>query len=492
MLHQALPSLLLPIIFAPVVLGQSTCVDYPYVRIYDYPHYDDTVPLEMSADGSVLLLSGSSSQPTPYSHLEGAVLYEAGAFTALSDLLGTYVTPGGLSRDGHFVACTANAGASGGTAYRWSVVAGFEPIGTFVATGIDEDGDVIVGWAGSSASGYSGFIWRQGGVQTISGAQSLVPIDVSENGQAVVGFMHPSLGAARRAFRWTASQGLQDLGVLGNGEFTATATNHDGSVAVGYSTDMATFASRPFIWTEGNGIDWLQEPQGATSCYASAISPDGQFILGSYSMPDPALGAVSAVVRWSPSSGLSPVPVPVENHWWMSFVGSDVSNDGKRVLIATDLSPGNEAVLLEMHQLGAPYCHNATANSAGCHSLLEATGSSVTIDNDFTLSARRLPVDVFGFFLTSRDTASTTLANSEGILCLGGFIGRFVGPGQILHTGLGDSFDLAVDLTQMPVPVGGSVVQPGETWNFQAWHRDVDSSGQPTSNFTDAVAVTFQ
>ena len=31
-------------------------------------------------------------------------------------------------------------------------------------------------------------------------------------------------------------------------------------------------------------------------------------------------------------------------------------------------------------------------------------------------------------------------------------------------------------------------VQPGDTWNFQAWYRDIGN----TNNFTDAVAVTFE
>lgn len=32
-----------------------------------------------------------------------------------------------------------------------------------------------------------------------------------------------------------------------------------------------------------------------------------------------------------------------------------------------------------------------------------------------------------------------------------------------------------------------STAQPGETWSFQAWYRDVSN----TNNFTDAVSITF-
>ena len=31
---------------------------------------------------------------------------------------------------------------------------------------------------------------------------------------------------------------------------------------------------------------------------------------------------------------------------------------------------------------------------------------------------------------------------------------------------------------------------PGQTWNFQAWYRDANPT--VTSNFTDAVGITFQ
>ena len=80
---------------------------------------------------------------------------------------------------------------------------------------------------------------------------------------------------------------------------------------------------------------------------------------------------------------------------------------------------------------------------------------------------------------------------SEGILCLGGAIGRYVGPGQIVNSGATGEVSLALDLTQTPQPTGFVSVQPGETWNFQAWYRDA-VGGTATSNFTDGLEVQFQ
>ena len=58
-----------------------------------------------------------------------------------------------------------------------------------------------------------------------------------------------------------------------------------------------------------------------------------------------------------------------------------------------------------------------------------------------------------------------------------------------MNSGSTGSFSLALDLTAMADPANPVAVQPGDTWNFQAWYRDANPG--PTSNFTDAVSVTF-
>lgn len=63
-------------------------------------------------------------------------------------------------------------------------------------------------------------------------------------------------------------------------------------------------------------------------------------------------------------------------------------------------------------------------------------------------------------------------------------IGRF--NAFVQNSGALGSFTLVVDMTSLPVnpPVA---IAPGDTWNFQAWFRDVGG----TSNLTDGVAATF-
>ncbi len=75
----------------------------------------------------------------------------------------------------------------------------------------------------------------------------------------------------------------------------------------------------------------------------------------------------------------------------------------------------------------------------------------------------------------------------QGTLCVGGTVARF----QHLagQTDAGGSLRHWIDLERMPPPLG-TVVQPGETWNFQVWYRDMNPG--PTSNFTNGLSITFR
>ncbi|MFT7679579.1 MAG: hypothetical protein ACI8QC_003583 [Planctomycetota bacterium] len=86
-----------------------------------------------------------------------------------------------------------------------------------------------------------------------------------------------------------------------------------------------------------------------------------------------------------------------------------------------------------------------------------ASGSPFAQDNDLVLTAYELPPNQSGFFLNS---------------------------------GAGGELGLALDLANTLTPSGPVAVLAGETWNFQCWYRD--NNPGPTSNFSDAVSVTFR
>ena len=134
--------------------------------------------------------------------------------------------------------------------------------------------------------------------------------------------------------------------------------------------------------------------------------------------------------------------------------------------------------------IGENFCSPGTVNSSGLPGRIHASGSDVVADDDVTLTAINLPQNEFGYFLTSLSQGSYMPPSSNGLICLGGSIGRF--NAQVQNSGGSGSFSTQIDLTSLPVnpPVPAL---PGQTWYFQGWYRDGGSS-----NFTDGTAVAFQ
>ncbi|MGK0220472.1 MAG: hypothetical protein ACI9HE_003983 [Planctomycetota bacterium] len=138
---------------------------------------------------------------------------------------------------------------------------------------------------------------------------------------------------------------------------------------------------------------------------------------------------------------------------------------------------------------GSNYCGPGNPNSSGQPGAISAVGSPVAADNDLTLVASDLPDGQFAYFLGSRTQGFVANpSGSQGDLCVIGSIARFnTQIGQVV----GGSFSITVDLTNIPEPPSfGVSVMAGETWNFQCWHRDF-VNGSPTSNFTNAVELSF-
>lgn len=134
---------------------------------------------------------------------------------------------------------------------------------------------------------------------------------------------------------------------------------------------------------------------------------------------------------------------------------------------------------------------SSNPNSTGVVASLSGTGSNLVAANDLRLTASAMPLSSFGYFLTSRMPGMVAgPGGSQGILCLSGSIGRFVGPGQIMNSGASGSISLQLDLTAFPQPTGPVAVAPGDTWHFQAWFRD-SVGGVATSNFTDGLTAAF-
>ena len=162
---------------------------------------------------------------------------------------------------------------------------------------------------------------------------------------------------------------------------------------------------------------------------------------------------------------------------------SSFAEDGRGEMYILEVN-GGELYRIEPDCDTAAYCQ-ANPNSTGQIGQLFSIGSLSVTDNNFVLLAANLPVNQFTYCLAG--TASGFVPNpggSNGNFCLGGTGARF--GTQIGQTDFLGTYTVALDLTQFPTnPI--SAVQAGETWYFQAWHRE--TGGQ--SNFTTGLSALF-
>lgn len=164
--------------------------------------------------------------------------------------------------------------------------------------------------------------------------------------------------------------------------------------------------------------------------------------------------------------------------------------------VAIVADPGGEIYIVQhfsgvvskvLPECGAETYCQANINSTGGVGTMASPGSFRVADNAFDLVASGLPAAQFAFFVASRTPGFVTNpGGSQGNLCLSGSLIRF--NMQVGQTSAAGEFNQSLDLTSFPTMPSGPVLA-GDTWHFQLWHRDMNP--QPTSNFTEGLAVTF-
>jgi probable HAF family extracellular repeat protein len=248
-----------------------------------------TRPSDVSANGSVVVGQWGS---------------QAFRWKQNTGLIGLGDFPGGLfysianaaSADGSVIVgrgarevCDRNGCRNIFPAFRWTHTSGLTIIGIGTAADISSDGTVVVGGRSQAAR------WTQegGGVSLgdlPSGTLNSFAWGVSADGSVIVG--QGTSDAGREAFRWTESSGMVGLGIPAGFDFSrAQDVSADGSVVVGSLGIGVNTDGSPFIWDAAHGIRNLQDVlanefglapslAGWTLNYASAVSADGQFIVG--------------------------------------------------------------------------------------------------------------------------------------------------------------------------------------------------------------------
>lgn len=225
----------------------------------------------------------------------------------------------GVSTDGTVVVGETGLG---GQAFRWTAGTGVVMLGDLpggesssTARGLSSDGRVVVG-SGNSPLGVEAVRWALQGpgpgvMQSLGelpgGKYGAAGWAVSPEGGVVVGGSISILDDTE-AFRWTQATGMVGLGDLPGGLFDSFAygASDDGQVIVGRAWGPAGLTA--FVWTPAAGmrslIDVLKS-QGLTLTgwalnTASAVSADGQVIVGMGTHLGESEGWVAGIPRYCP------------------------------------------------------------------------------------------------------------------------------------------------------------------------------------------------
>jgi probable HAF family extracellular repeat protein len=233
----------------------------------------------VSADGRVVVGGTYYYDDSEGGYYERAFRWTASdGMQALGTLGGNRSEAYGVSADGSVVVGVARNAAGQRRAFRWTASDGMQALGTLggdysEARGVSADGRVVVGWAYNAAGQTRAFRWQNGVMQnlgTLPGGGWSGALGVSADGSVVVGWCSTPRG--ERAFRWTASDGMEDLNttyasLLTNGSVlsVAWAISPDGRYIVGVGYNAATDRTEAFL------LDTVPEPASLLALGAGLV-----------------------------------------------------------------------------------------------------------------------------------------------------------------------------------------------------------------------------
>ncbi len=176
------------------------------------------------------------------------------------------------------------------------------PAWSIGAWGVSGDGSIVVGESYTSSNLPRAFRWTAStgmvDLGTLGGDVSQARA-FSDDGSTIVGLASISTGR-KRPFRWTQSGGMVDLGTLGGtGDSWANDTNVDGSVVVGSAYVTGNTAYHAFRWTQATGMVDLGTLGGSyTQSEGAGVSADGSIIVGR------SFGTLTHAFRWTQATGM--------------------------------------------------------------------------------------------------------------------------------------------------------------------------------------------
>jgi len=127
------------------------------------------------------------------------------------------------------------------------------------------------------------------------------------------------------------------------------------------------------------------------------------------------------------------------------------------------------------------------ANSTGVGTLATAIGSVSIAADDFQLIGTQMPTNSVSIVLASR--TQQTFLFRDGLLCMGFPFTRLQ-----VHRNSHQVGSVRFDHIVSKFEEQGLTLIPGDTFNFQIWHRDSgnDSPCGEKSNLSNGVTITFE
>ncbi len=319
------------LLFAPAIHGQIQGLGYLGSGSWSFGS-------GVSPDGNTLV--GRSLSDSLLGNLQGYRWTEAGGMVGLGFL------PGGdnlsfaedASTNATYITGHAQNGAGNLIAYRWDATSGMTLLGTLpggdrsFGKAISDDGNAIAG-NGSSSNGNEAWYWSAT-TNTMTAIGDFpgdpfysVSEAISGDGNTVVGYGRDA-NFGTKAFRWTQSDGLINMGVLpGYVASIAYAVSQDGSVIAGRCTDTTSTGQvfEAWRWTSGGGMQGLGWLPGGTTSVGSHITADGTTVFGQ------ANGGNSGYFIWQAATGMRDL-----GDVWQSDYGIDLT--GWNIIQLTDIS----------------------------------------------------------------------------------------------------------------------------------------------------------
>lgn len=221
----------------------------------------------------------------------------------------------GVSADGATVVGTSKPSAGPGRAFRWTAAGGMEELGSLRpewssrAFGVSADGSRIAGHCGpgdafnETISSGQAFGWSADGLQAIIPSATITlsaGLAISSDGSTIVG----GYGGAETSntllgFRWTASGGVESLGLLPGGAFAyALDVSGDGSVMVGAGSQTGS-QEVAIRWSPATGAQPLGFLPGGNTSTAFGVSSDGATVVGAAATP-----SGGRAFRWTQAMGI--------------------------------------------------------------------------------------------------------------------------------------------------------------------------------------------